>query len=351
MMEEHIFKTDKILQLESGEVLKGFTLKYCTFGKINEDKSNVIWVSHALTGNANVASWWGGLFGENCLFNPKEHFVICVNVIGSCYGSTGPLSINPETGKPYYHQFPKITIRDIVATLNILREHLNIHKIHTLIGGSLGGQQALEWSVSHPDLFENMILLSSNAKHSPWGIAFNETQRMAIKADPSWKEEKPDAGKEGMKAARAIAMLSYRNYETYEKTQFEEDNNLKDTFRAASYQNYQGEKLAKRFNAYSYWILSEAMDSHNIARGRKSIDEALSKIKAYTQVIGITTDILFPIPEQRMIVRGIKNVTYEEINSTYGHDGFLVEMDQLDKSIRAFYKQKHKKQLINEQTY
>lgn len=346
-MQEHLFHYQKELKLESGEILNGFTLKYCTFGKINKDQSNVVWVSHALTGNADVVSWWGGLFGKDCLFNPNNHFVICVNVLGSCYGSTGPLSINPSTSKPFFHSFPKITIRDIVATLDILRCHLKIKKIHTLIGGSLGGQQALEWAVSHPNLFENMILLSSNAKHSPWGIAFNETQRMAIKADPTWKEAHPNAGIEGMKAARAIAMLSYRNYETYEKTQHEDNQELPEIFRAASYQNYQGEKLAKRFNAFSYWVLSEAMDSHNIARNRGSIANALSKIKAYTQVIGITTDVLFPIPEQRLIVRSIKNVTYEEINSTYGHDGFLVEMNQLDKSIRTFYKQKHKKQLIH----
>lgn len=346
-MQEHTFHYNNEFQLESGETLPGFSLRYCTFGKINKERSNIIWVCHALTGNSNVSAWWGGLFGENCLFNPEEHFVICVNVIGSCYGSTGPLSVNPKTGKPYFHTFPKITIRDIVATLEILRVHLNIEKIHTLTGGSLGGQQALEWAVTHPDLFDNMILMSSNAKHSPWGIAFNETQRMAISADPTWHNDDPNAGYEGMKAARAIAMLSYRNYETYEKTQFEETNELQDTYRASSYQRYQGEKLANRFNAFSYWVLSDAMDTHNIARGRGSIMNALSQIKAYTQVIGITTDILFPIPEQRLIVRGIRNVTYEEINSTYGHDGFLVEMNQLDKSIRTFYKQKEKKQLIH----
>ncbi|UZR96229.1 homoserine O-acetyltransferase MetX [Chondrinema litorale] len=346
-MQEHTFHYNNEFQLESGEMLPSFSLRYCTFGKINKDRSNIVWVCHALTGNSNVSAWWGGLFGENCLFNPEEHYVICVNVIGSCYGSTGPLSINPNTGKPYFHTFPKITIRDIVATLEILRVHLKIEKIHTLTGGSLGGQQALEWAVTHPDLFDNMILMSSNAKHSPWGIAFNETQRMAISADPTWHNDHPDAGNEGMKAARAIAMLSYRNYETYEKTQFEETNDLQETYRASSYQRYQGEKLAKRFNAFSYWVLSDAMDTHNIARGRGSIMNALSQIKAYTQVIGITTDILFPIPEQRLIVRGIRNVTYEEINSTYGHDGFLVEMNQLDKSIRTFYKQKEKKQLIH----
>ncbi|MEM1137323.1 MAG: homoserine O-acetyltransferase [Bacteroidota bacterium] len=347
-MLEHTFHYNKEFQLESGEILPDFSLRYCTFGKINKEKSNIVWVCHALTGNADVTAWWGGLFGENCFFNPEEHFVICVNVLGSCYGSTGPLSVDVRTGKPFFHNFPKITIRDIVATLEILRLHLKIEKIHTLTGGSLGGQQALEWAVTHPNLFENMVLMSSNAKHSPWGIAFNETQRMAIQADPTWKDSQPKAGLEGMKAARAIAMLSYRNYETYEKTQSEDSNELKNIFKASSYQQYQGEKLSKRFNSFSYWILSEAMDSHNIARGRGTVIEALSHIKAYTQVIGITTDILFPVPEQRLIVRGIKNVTYEEINSTYGHDGFLVEIHQLDKSIRTFFKQKSKKLLIHE---
>jgi len=344
-MERQLFKYDERLQLESGSSLNGFELAYCTFGKPNTDFSNTVWVCHALTGNAEVDKWWAGLFGEGQLFNPKEHFVICANVLGSCYGSTGPLSTNPETGKPYYHQFPKITIRDIVKALDLLRASLGIQKIHTLIGGSLGGQQALEWSVSKPDLIENMILIGTNAQHSPWGIAFNETQRMAIAADPSWQTAADEAGKEGLKAARAIAMLSYRNYETYEKTQSETDANIWQNFRAASYQRYQGQKLADRFNAYAYWVLSEAMDSHNLARGRGSLMEVLGTIRAYTHVIGVSTDILFPIPEQRFIARGIANVAYEEINSTYGHDGFLIETDILSQIIRSFFNQKKRKQL------
>ena len=345
-MQNHIFRYTQPLQLESGQTLQEFELAYCTFGQINADKSNVVWVCHALTGNAEVTKWWGGLFGEGKVFNPDEHFVVCANVPGSCYGSTGPLSVNPATGQPYYHDFPAVTIRDMGKALDLLRQHLGIETIHTLAGGSLGGQQALEWAVSSPELIENMIVIGTNARHSPWGIAFNETQRMAIEADPTWKERRNDAGIEGLKAARAIAMLSYRNYETYEKTQSDPEEEGEDHHqRAASYQRYQGHKLSLRFNAYSYRVLSEAMDSHNIGRGRGGVINALGQIAAYTQVIGVVTDILFPIPEQRLIARGIKNVTYEEINSTYGHDGFLVETDRLARSIRLFFSQKHRKQL------
>ncbi|MBB6461641.1 homoserine O-acetyltransferase family protein [Flammeovirga kamogawensis] len=344
-MQEHLFTYNKKYTLELGEQLNGFELSYRTLGSINEDASNIIWVCHALTGNADVADWWSGLFGNKAIFNPDEHFIICVNVIGSCYGSTGPLSINPDTNQPYYSTFPNITIRDMVGTLEILRKELNINKINTLIGGSLGGQQALEWAIQQPDLMENLIICATNASHSPWGIAFNETQRMAIEADPTWGDESPNAGDRGLKAARAIAMLSYRNYSTYEATQSEENNNSTDNFKASTYQQYQGQKLLNRFNAYSYWALSKAMDSHNLGRNRTSIEDSLQKIEAYTQVIGISSDVLFPVSEQRYITSHIKNVTYEEISSLYGHDGFLVETHKIAAAIRAFFKQKKKKKI------
>ncbi|PWJ42510.1 homoserine O-acetyltransferase MetX [Sediminitomix flava] len=345
-MHTQVFTYQQEFELESGEILPEFQLEYQTAGKINEDGSNIIWACHALTGNADVMDWWSGLFGDNKIFNPDEHFIICANVLGSCYGSTGPLSVNPRTNKPYYHSFPSITIRDMVNALDLLRVDLGISKIHTLIGGSLGGQQALEWAVKHPTLAENLIIVASNAKHSPWGIAFNETQRIAINADPTWKEERDDAGINGLIAARSIAMLSYRNYETYETTQMDDDEDKVNNFRASSYQQYQGEKLTKRFNAYSYWTLSKAMDSHNLGRNRGGLKEALKLIKSYTQVIGVNTDVLFPVSEQRFIARYVENVTYEEINSTYGHDGFLVEFNKLAKAIDAFFKQKNRKKLI-----
>ena len=218
MENQKTFRYDEPFKLESGQWLPEFELTYTTFGKLNTAMDNVIWVCHAFTGNANPTDWWNGLIGEKRLYNPNEHFIVCANILGSHYGSTNALSKNPVTGEPYYHDFPFISIRDVVKALDLLRQHLGIYKIHTLLGGSLGGQQAIEWAVIQPELIENLILFSTNAIHSPWGIAFNESQRMAIAADPTWKEDDERAGSEGMKAARAIGMLSFRTYETYSQT-------------------------------------------------------------------------------------------------------------------------------------
>ena len=344
-MESYFYNHSQEFKLESGGILENFNLAYCTSGRLNEDKSNVIWVCHPLTKGADVMSWWSGLFGKDCLFNPEEHYIICVNLLGSCHGSTGALSNNPKTKQPYFHDFPFLTIRDIVYTFDVLRNDLGIEKINTLIGGSMGGQLAMEWAVIFPDAIENLVLLSSNAVQSAWGVAFNEAQRMAITADPSWKKSSKKAGVEGLKAARAISMLSYRNYETFQKTQTGTSEKALNDFKAASYLQYKGEEITQNFNAYSYWTLSKAMDSHNIGRGRGGVEKALSKIKAYTQVTGIVSDLLFPIEEQRFLTRHIPNVTYEEFNSTYGHDGFLIEVKQLENSLKAFFKQKERKQI------
>lgn len=335
MVKNHLFKCNTPFHLENGEWLQEFELSYTTFGELNEDKSNVVWVCHAFTGNANPSDWWNGLIGERRLFNPAEHFIICVNVPGSHYGSTNALSTNPATGQPYYHTFPLITIRDVIRAFERVRTELGIEKIKFLLGGSLGGQQASEWAVSFPDVVENLILFSTNAIHSPWGIAFNETQRMAIEADPSWESSTPDAGREGMKVARAIALLSYRNYYTYNRTQSRDEGQM-DFFRASTYQTYQGEKLIRRFNAYSYWTLTKMFDSHDVSRDRASLEAALARIEANTLVIGITTDILFPPEEQRILAKLIPGATYKEIDSTYGHDGFLIEFETMTKEIKQW---------------
>lgn len=333
------YKHNQALVLESGRILPDLTIAYHTYGRLNKEANNVVWVTHALTANADVFDWWKGLFGENTLFNPNEYFIVCANVLGSHYGSTSPLSLNPDSGSPYYHNFPEITIRDIVATLNVLREHLQIKKIHTLIGGSLGGQQALEWSITHPQLIENLILIATNAQHSPWGIAFNESQRLAIAADRTWYSHSPDAGAKGLKAARSIALLSYRNYNTYLETQKDDDEKI-DNFKAITYQQYQGEKLTNRFNAFSYWYLSKAMDSHNVGRKRGGIKKALSLIKAKTLIIAIDSDILFPVSESEILHKGIFGSKIEIINSLYGHDGFLIETKSLTQIIEKHF-EKH----------
>jgi homoserine O-acetyltransferase/O-succinyltransferase len=334
---DHTFHYTKSLQLESGAKLPGFQLKYTTLGKLNHDRSNIVWVCHALTGSSDFTDWWGELFREGSAFDPREYFIICANMLGGCYGSTGPLSVNPESGKVYYHSFPFLTNRDIVKAFDLLREELKIEKIHTLLGGSLGGQQVVEWAIERPDLFEHIIPMACNAFHSPWGIAFNEAQRMAIEADASWKENDLRAGSEGLKAARAIGMISYRYYETFNQTQAEKTDAKLDEFRASTYQRYQGQKLVNRFNAYTYYRFTKMMDSHNVGRGRVSVKEALSNIAAKTLVIGIDSDILFPVNEQKFLAENIPLARYVEMTSLYGHDGFLVEFDQLDSILKQFY--------------
>ncbi len=338
MLENHIFTQKSPLKLESGEFLPEVELAYTTYGKLNETKSNVVWVCHAFTGNANPSDWWNGLIGENRHFNPGKDFVVCVNVPGSHYGSTNPLSVNPNTGKPYFHDFPMLTIRDVVTCLNLVKDHLKIEKINTLMGGSLGGQQALEWAVTDPEVCEKLILFSTNSYHSPWGIAFNESQRMAIQTDPTWQESHEDAGREGMKVARSMALLSYRNYQTYNRTQSRDEGQI-DFFRANTYQNYQGEKIQKRFNAFSYWVLSKMFDSHDVSRYRGSLKDALSRVKAKTLVIGISSDVLFPPAEQAFIAEGITGAKYVEIDSDYGHDGFLIEFEEMTKAISEWEKE------------
>jgi len=336
----------KIFKLESGKKLRNLEIAYQTFGELNANKDNVIWACHALTANADVLDWWKGLFGNNALFNPDEHFIVCANVIGSNYGSSNPLSENPVTGLPYYLSFPEFTIRDLAAAHHLLATHLGIQHLKVLIGGSLGGQQALEWSLAGTNVIENLILVATNAVHSPWGIAFNESQRLAISTDRTFYANQPDGGLKGLKVARSIALLSYRTYDAYAETQLESVNDKTTGYRAASYQNYQGEKLCKRFNAYSYWYLSKAMDSHNVGRGRKSITSALYGVKSNTLVIGIENDVLFPISEQKFLAEHIKDAQFTSINSAYGHDGFLIETDRLTKIIGNFLKESVNKKII-----
>ncbi|GAB3704174.1 homoserine O-acetyltransferase [Spirosoma flavus] len=324
--------------LESGGSLPGFRLAYTTRGTLSQtpDQSNVVWVCHALTGNADAGDWWGGMVGAGKYFDPARDFIVCVNVLGSCYGSTGPLSVNPANGQTYFHDFPTITIRDMVNAMDLLRQELGIEKIQTCIGGSVGGEQAMEWAILQPSLIQNLILIAVSAVASPWCIAFNEAQRMAIEADPTWAERRNDAGRNGMKAARAMAMISYRNYDTYGFTQALDNNEQLDDYKAAGYQRYQGDKLADRFNAFTYWTLSKVMDSHNVGRNRGSILNALSQIKARALVVGIRSDLLFPPSEQQFLARHIPDAAYEEIDSLYGHDGFLIEFRPLTNIIRKW---------------
>lgn len=345
-----IFEYNREFVLENGAALPHLQIAYHTFGELNEDRSNVIWVCHALTANSNVFDWWPGVFGSDELLNDRDYFIVCANVLGSHYGTTNPLSIDPRTNEPYYFDFPSFTIRDIVQGHQLLAEHLGIAQINTLMGGSLGGQQALEWAAKGTTSIKNLIVIGTNALFSPWGVAFNESQRLAIEADPTFFEKHPTGGARGLKAARSIAMLSYRTYQAYCSTQVESDAEKTEHYKAASYQSYQGEKLVKRFNAYSYWYLTKAMDSHHLGRGRGNVEDVLASFKDInTLVVGIPSDVLFPSEEQEFIAQHIPQAQYYALSSFFGHDGFLIETKTLGNIIGNFlerHKTKPENQLI-----
>ncbi len=334
-IEQHTFVYNDVFELESGATIPGFQLAYTTLGKLNAEKTNVLWVFHALTANSNVIEWWPQLVGTNKIADPEKYFIICVNMPGSCYGSMGPLSNDPSV-ESYYHTFPFFTTRDMANAYKLLKDNLGIKKIAIGMGGSMGGQQLLEWAIIEPELFEVIIPIATNAKHSPWGIAFNASQRLAIEQDSTWKNKDAAAGLQGMKVARSIALLSYRHYDTYDNSQADSETDRLENYKSESYQRYQGEKLATRFNAFSYYFLSKSMDAHNIGRKRVSVIDALKKITAKTLVIGITTDVLFPVQEQIFLFENITNAQIELIESPYGHDGFLTEGEKINDLILNF---------------
>jgi homoserine O-acetyltransferase/O-succinyltransferase len=342
-----IYQSEEPLTLESGYTLPSWHLAYTTYGTINKEKNNVVWIFHALTANSEPSDWWPGLVGKGKLFDPENYFIVCVNTPGSCYGSIGPLDKNPQTGQTYYHEFPFFTTKDMIRSYQPLKRHLGIEKIKIGIGGSMGGQQLLEWAVDEPELFENIFPIATNAQHSAWGIAFNASQRMCIEADSTWLQKNAGAGIEGMKAARSVALISYRHYDTYHASQSEHNIEKIEHFKSESYQKYQGEKLAKRYNAFSYYVLSKSMDSHNVGRGRGGVQQALLRIKAKTHVIGIHTDILFPLSEQNFIAENIPGAQITAIHSLYGHDGFLLEFEQIQQIIKKFLVEEKEQKLVH----
>lgn len=329
-----IFVSDQKFQTEAGAVLPRLEIAYHTYGNLNPEKNNVIWVCHALTANSDCADWWSGITGDGKPFDPTKYFIVCANIIGSCYGTSGPLSINPETGNKYYSSFPFVTIRDMVNAHKLLKKHLGIKKIFCCAGGSMGAYQVLEWAVSEPQLFDRLLLTTTSAKESAWGISIHTAQRLAIEADSSWRDDKDHAGAQGLKAARAIGMLTYRSYTAFCKLQDDPDANKLTDFKAESYIQHQGNKLVKRFNAFSYHLLTRAMDTHNIARGRGRAEDVLNSITQKTLVVGISSDFLCPVEEQKFIARHMPNAVYREIDSIFGHDGFLVEFEKLQELIK-----------------
>ena len=332
-----IERFDIPLALECGEVLPSFEVEYTTYGTLSPAKDNVIWVCHALTADSRVADWWPHTVEEGRFLDPERGFVVCANFIGSPYGSTSPVSLNPTTGKAWRGAFPQVTVRDMVRAHSALAARLGIARVELLIGSSIGGFQVMEWAIAEPEFAKRIALIATCVRSSAWAIAFNESQRMAIEADGTFGDDSPTAGAAGMSAARSIALLSYRGAAAYNATQTDTDREKLSGYRATTYQQHQGEKLRRRFDAYCYYRLTQAVDSHDIARGRGVGEaEVLQGIRAKALVVSITSDILFPPEDHRVMVDNIPDVTYRVIESPFGHDGFLVEYEQLDAIIKEF---------------
>jgi homoserine O-acetyltransferase len=334
-MEE--FHLDQSFPLETGQSLPDIRIGYHTYGQLNAARDNVVWICHALTANSDVIRWWPGMVGDHRYVNPDKHFIVCANILGSCYGSSGPLTVNPENGKPYFSSFPVVTIRDMVNAHILLRKELGIKQIHLLIGGSMGGYQALEWALMEPEVIGDLLLIATSAAESAWGIAVHTAQRLAIEADASWMDMNEEAGARGLMAARGIGILTYRNYAIMKEKQSDPDVNKLDNYKASSYIAYQGNKLSRRFNAFSYWLLTKAMDSHQIARNRGTdMKKVLASIGQRTLIIGITSDILCPLVEQEFLASHIPNSRLVSIDSLYGHDGFMVETEKIGQCLKEW---------------
>ena len=316
------------LPLEAGGVLKGAHLVFHTS---EQRHGRVIWICHALTANSNPEDWWPEMVGPGRTIDPERDFVVCVNMLGSSYGSESPARENPATGKPWLLDFPRVTIRDSVSAFIAVRKHLGIEKIDLLIGASNGGFNAVEWAVTEPGRIERALFLCTAPRISPFMGATIEAQRMALEADPTFREAKDlSGGAAGLKCARAQALISYRCFKGYGRTQAEEDPDTLFAGRVASYERYQGEKLLRRgFDAYCYYTQCNAMDSHNVGRGRGGVQQALGRIQARCTVVAVDTDQIFPPAESREWSRWIPGAEYIEISSDFGHDGFLLEIAKL----------------------
>lgn len=300
------------LELESGASLPSLRIAYHTYGTLSAERDNVIWVCHALTANSDVAQWWPQTVVEGGVFDPTKYFIVCANKLGSCYGTTSALDFAPD-----YMNFPKITIRDMVASHQILARALGIDRIKMLVGGSTGGAQAMEWAVMEPERIENLALTVTLPKCTPWITADNEAQRMALEADPTLWSSDPRGGGKGLAAARAISMLIYRNAKAFNITQRDDHEKLTG-FRAQSYQRYQGEKLRIRFDARCYYQLLESLDAHDVGRNRGGVAAALGQIRARTVVISVDSDIMFPSDDIRHYAGQIPGAEYHEIHSDFG---------------------------------
>jgi homoserine O-acetyltransferase len=352
------------IKLQSGATLGPITIAYETYGELNSDRSNAILICHAWSGDAHVAGrysaeddkpgWWDDAVGPGKAFDTNKYFVISSNVLGGCGGSTGPASINPKTGKPYALTFPMVTVPDMVDAQRLLLDHLGIDKLLSVTGGSMGGMQALQWTVSYPERVRTAIVLASTARLSPQTIALNEVPRQAIYADPNWNRgdyygpdrTPPNAG---LAVARMIGHITFLSDESMRekfgrrlRTAGQYGYTFDTEFEVESYLRYRGESFTKRFDANSFLYLSKAMDYFDLSHGLPALANAFRNVKAKFLVMSYTSDWLYPSWQSKELVRALLqngiDVTYVDIDSNYGHDAFLLEVERLAELARDFLK-------------
>jgi homoserine O-acetyltransferase len=346
------------LPLQRGGQLGPVTLAYETWGTLNAEGNNAILITHALTGSSHAhdverpddakVAWWNPLIGPGRPFDTSRYFVICSNILGSCYGSTGPSSLNPRTGRPYGMRFPVITIRDMVRAQYALVEHLGVRQLAMVAGGSIGGQQALEWAVTHPEMVRKVAVIAATAAQTAQAVAFSEVQRQVIMADPNWQcgDYAPGLGPDaGLAIARMLAMITYQSEEAMEM-RFSRNPALRGNvqsptgypdlggrFDVEGYLYYQGHALAQRFDANSYLYISRAMDLYDVSEGYPSLEAALRRIRSRSLFVGIRSDFLFPPAHVRWLADKVRtcggDANYVELDSPHGHDAFLKEWQLL----------------------
>ena len=344
----HIHRFTDSFITESGFELVQPQVAYHSWGKLNRERNNVVVICHALTGSSAADDWFSGFFGPGKTLDPDRDFIICANVLGSCYGSTGPTSTDPRTGKPYKADFPQVSIRDMVRFQQRLFDDLDIRGIRLAIGGSMGGMQVLEMAIMDSRV-ESIIAIGMGKAHSAWAIGTSEAQRRAIYADPNWNngfysnDKKPEAG---LSAARMMAMISYRTANSFEHRFGRSYQNGTGQFQVQSYLDYQGQKLNDRFDAVTYVRLTEAMDSHDIARGRGSYQQVLGKISIPALIVGIDSDLLYPVQEQKELADLLGNGQLSVLHSDFGHDAFLIEFNSMEEAIRPFLNERVKSQTV-----
>jgi homoserine O-acetyltransferase len=332
-------------EFEDGSVVRDAEVVYSAWGELNEDGDNVILVCHTLTGDTDASDWWGGLLGPGKALDTDCFFIICASVIGSPYGGLSPLTVDPDSGRHYGPDFPTATVRDTVRLHRQLLEILGVRHVILAIGASLGAMQALEWALED-DFVDSIVPIAVGATHSAWGIAWSETQRQCIFADPKWDQgryELDDPPAQGLANARMVAMLSYRCGPAY-KARFGRNVAEKHgtiAFDVEHYLRYQGRKLVSRFDANCYVSITRQMNSHDVGRDRGGVEAALASLTQETLMMGIKSDFLYPVEEQQFIADLVPNARLEIIDSPHGHDAFLIELDHMNELVKRWIDQIH----------